>query len=311
MKNSILNLLAQAGDAPLSGVRISSVLGISRVAVWKHIKTLVEEGYAIESSTRGYHLEDSHDLPLPFRFQDTPASVHFFPRLTSTMDKARQMAREGAPHLTAVVAEEQTHGRGRLDRTWLSDRGGLWFTVIVRPDLPPPLAFHVNFAASLCLADTVTSVTGLEVSVKWPNDLLAGGKKLAGLLSEMETRGDMLSFVTIGIGLNVNNNPEKREPNGVSLKTLAGQPVSRPRILSEFLKKFHDLLRDMDTTAIIGQWKTRTSTLGRQVRIETPKELSEGMAVDVDDTGALVLEQADGTLKRIIYGDCFYQGYNS
>jgi BirA family biotin operon repressor/biotin-[acetyl-CoA-carboxylase] ligase len=308
MKQNILNLLALADGRELSGVAISDRLGISRVAVWKHIQGLIQEGYAIGSSSRGYLLEDGPDLPLPCRLQDCPGRVHYFPVLTSTMDRARQMARENAPHLSVIVAGLQTQGRGRLNRSWLSDRGGLWFTVIARPDLPPPLAFHVNFAASLCLADTLNDLTGIHASVKWPNDILAGSKKLAGLLSEMETRGDMLSFVAIGIGLNVNNDPETSQPGAVSLKNLVGHPVSRITILSRFLRALDLTLTDMDLPGVIRRWKQRTSTLGRQVRIETPGAVSEGLAVDVDETGALILQQQDGSRRRVIYGDCFHGG---
>jgi BirA family biotin operon repressor/biotin-[acetyl-CoA-carboxylase] ligase len=124
----------------------------------------------------------------------------------------------------------------------------------------------------------------------------------------------MLSFVTIGIGLNVNNSPEEREPNGISIKTLINKSVSRVLILSDFIQRFSRVLNDLDAdskqcTTIIQQWKTKTSTLGRQVIIQTPGETSQGLAVDVDDSGALMLEQPDGSLKRIIYGDCFYKGH--
>ncbi len=313
MKEKILKRLFISGDKVISGVQISIELGMSRVAVWKHIKKLIEEGYKITSSSKGYKLINPDDLLAPFCFDNEKYHIHFFPKVSSTMDTAREMARNNAQHLTIVVAEEQTKGRGRLNRQWLSSRGGLWFTIILKPDLPPVLSFRVNFAASLCLAKTLRKLFKINASVKWPNDILVNGKKLAGLLSEMETKADMISFVNIGIGLNVNNCPEKKEPNAVSIKNILNKKVSRREILITFLDEFKSELSkiyDRDPNGknidIIDKWKKYTSTIGRQVTIETSESTSNGLAVDVDSSGALILQQDNGIKKKIIYGDCFY-----
>jgi len=307
MKEKILKCLAISGDKVISGVKISSELGISRVAVWKHIKKLNQEGYDIISSSKGYRLKSPHDLLTPFCFDNQKYNIFFFPKLSSTMDTARKMAKNNAGNLSVIIAEEQTEARGRLNRKWLSSKGGLWFTIILKPDLPPALSFKVNFAASLCLARTLIKLFKIDARVKWPNDILVNGKKLAGILSEMETKGDMISFVNIGIGLNVNNSPEKSEPDAVSIKNILQKEVSRKEILLSFLDNFESALVGIHYKNIIDEWKKYTSTIGRKVTIETFGRISNGTAIDVDNSGALILRQKDGTQKRIIYGDCFHK----
>ena len=230
------------------------------------------------------------------------------------MDTAKELARKNTKHFTVVVADEQTNGRGRLNRKWLSSKGGLWFTVILKPQLPPALSFRVNFAASLCLTKTLRKLFSIDANVKWPNDILVNGKKLAGLLSEMETKSDMISFVNLGIGLNVNNSPERDEPNAVSIKNLIGKKVPRRNLLTAFLEEFaleipriYDKNIRQGELSVIDRWKKYTSTIGKQVNIETSDSVFSGVAVDVDESGALIIRQKNGMEKRIIYGDCFHR----
>ncbi len=306
MKEKILKLLGNAQTRYISGVEISNQLGISRVAVWKHMKRLVQEGYDMDSSPKGYRLKSCRDL-LGFSFEKRVSSIRFFPIVDSTMDRAREIAKQGAGHFTVVIAEQQEKGRGRLNRSWLSQKGGLWFTIILKPDLPPQMTFKVNFAASLCLARTLNRLFDINARVKWPNDILVDNKKLVGLLSEMETRGDMISFVNIGIGINVNNQPEQDEPNAVSIRTLVGHEVSRRTILAALLDDFETMLQNILEKNIIDLWKEQSSTIGKRVRIETLNNVYQGVALDVDETGALILEQEDNTTRRVIYGDCFHR----
>ena len=308
IKKEILKNLYLAKGETVSGVRLSDVLNISRVAVWKHIKSLKESGVDVESRPRGYVLLNHDDLLMPFCFRDEFQKRTFhFQELESTMDKAKFLAKKHALHLSVVIAENQTIGRGRLNRKWFSSKGGLWFTLILKPDTPPVLAYIYNFAASLSLSKSLRRIFDGEVSVKWPNDLLLNGKKLAGLLSEMETRGDMVEFLNIGIGINVNNNPKENEPKAISLKDVLHKNISRRLILETFLDDFKALIQKIDCRKIINQWKEQTSTIGSQVRIETLTEIYEGLAVDVDETGALMIKDKTEKIKKIIYGDCFHR----
>lgn len=306
-KETILKILYQAEGETVSGVALSNVLNISRVAVWKHIKVLQEKGFGIQSQAKGYFLANYDDLLLPFCFSpEFEKKIFHFHELETTMDKAKFLAKEKADHLSVVIAENQTLGRGRLNRKWFSSKGGLWFTLILKPETPPPLSYIYNFAASLSLSKSLQQLFDIDVSVKWPNDLLLEGKKLAGLLSEMETRGDMVEFINIGIGLNVNNHPQKYEKNAVSLKNTLNKNISRRLILQAFLDDFKNQIQPLDLQKIIEQWKKHTSTIGSQVRIETLKEIYQGAAIDVDETGALIIQDKKRKRQKIIYGDCFH-----
>ena len=307
IKDEILKILFLAKGETVSGVRLSEMLNISRVAVWKHISALKETGVDVASRPRGYALLNPDDLLLPFCFK---AGFHdrifHFQELESTMDQAKLLAKSQAPHLSVVIAENQTTGRGRLLRKWFSSRGGLWFTLILKPEIPPVLSYIYNFAASLCLSRTLNRLWDLDVKVKWPNDLLLNGQKLAGLLSEMETKGDMTEFLNIGIGLNVNNDPRQYEPKAISIKDVLNREVSRRFILEAFLSDFEDQIQTLDPETLIGLWKKQTATIGSRVRIETFGKIVEGLALDVDETGALILRDKSGEIQKIIYGDCFH-----
>ncbi len=306
-KEKILKILYLAKGEMISGVSLSDGLNISRVAIWKHIKALKKSGFNIESRPKGYVLLNHDDLLLPFCFKkEFQNEIFHFQELETTMDKARFLAKNDAPHLSVVIAENQTIGRGRLNRKWFSSKGGLWFTLILKPDTPPPLSYIYNFMASLSLSTSLRRLFDVNVNVKWPNDLLLNGKKLAGLLSEMETRGDMVEFINIGIGINVNNQPQKHEPKAISLKDVLNKTVSRKLILETFLDDFKNRIQIIDCQNIIDQWKAMTSTIGSHVRIETISDVFEGLAVDVDESGALMVKGKTEKIKKIIYGDCFH-----
>ena len=303
MKSRILQLL-QKIPGPVSGEMLSEALGVSRVSIWKHIRKLQDLGYAIASTPRGYCLEDSGDALFAWEFPGYP--VHYFQEVDSTMSRARQMAREGCPHMTVVIAERQRRGRGRLARTWNSTDGGLYFTVVLRPRIPIMQSCRVNFAVSLAVAKILQTGYGIPARVKWPNDVLVEEKKICGILSEMEAEADMVSFINVGIGINVNNDPTADEPGACSIKGLLGRDVSRRDLMAGFLEAFSIQMDRLASEDIVAEWKRHTLTLGRQVRIVTVRDTVEGRAVDVDETGALILELADGTSRKVVYGDCFH-----
>jgi BirA family biotin operon repressor/biotin-[acetyl-CoA-carboxylase] ligase len=304
MKAEILALLRSRNEI-VSGEELSAALGISRVSVWKHIHKMQDLGYEILSTSGGYRLECSPDILFPWEYQGSAANILYYPEVTSTMDIARDLARKNCPNLTAVIAGRQTQGRGRLKRRWLSDDGGLYFTMVLRPPIPVQLSFRVNFLASLTLARVIREVLQIEAKVKWPNDILVDEHKISGMLSELEAEADRVSFINIGMGINVNNDPSGAEPKASSLQKIAGRPISRKDLLTRFLDEFNGAMKHVDFENVISEWKKYTITLGRRVRIVTQREESEGLAVDVDENGALVLELADGGQKKIIYGDCF------
>jgi len=223
------------------------------------------------------------------------------------MDEAMVLARRGCVDFSVVVAQRQTHGRGRMQRTWLSADGGLYFTVVVRPDIPMMLAGLVNLAAAVVMAKLLRSLYQVEACLKWPNDILVGNHKLCGLLSQMEAEGDQVAHMNIGVGLNVNNAPETEAPMAISLKALLGRPVPRREILVAFLNLFENRMSTFDPDAVISEWKSNNVTLGRTVCVITVKDMVEGTAVDVDAHGGLILQLADGTCQTVMHGDCFHR----
>ena len=305
-KQHIIKILGHA-DHVISGETLSAALGISRVAVWKHIQALVHSGVPILASSKGYRLESDPDSLQPWTFGARQTRIHYQPETSSTMDDAAELARQGCPDFTVVVAQRQTRGRGRMQRDWLSADGGLYFTIVVRPDIPMLLAGLINLAAAVDMADLLRSDYQIDAGLKWPNDILIGKHKICGILSQMEAEGERVAHINIGIGLNVNNAPETEEPIAVSMKTLLGRTIPRRDILTAFLDRFEKRIAAFDPQTVIDQWKTFNVTIGQQVCVFTIKEMIEGTAEDMDANGGLIVRLSDGTLKTVMVGDCFHR----
>ena len=291
----------------VSGETFSARLGISRVSIWKHIKKLQELGYRLESSPKGYCLGGEPDIPYPWELPRFEDRIHYLEEAVSTMDTARELARGGCSDFTVVIVGRQTGGRGRLKRFWDSQIGGLYFTLVIRPEIPPAWSYRYNFAASLVLARTIRRMLDIKVDVKWPNDLLVGEKKVSGMLSEMEAEADRVAFISIGLGLNVNNDIAADVPNAVSLGQVAGKPISRKELLGAFLDNYHAYISTDSLESVVADWKKYTVTLNRAVTIETPVETIRGTAVDVDAGGGLIVHLESGEMRTVVYGDCFHR----
>lgn len=305
MKSKIMAMLGEE-SAPLSGEEISRRLSISRVAVWKHIEGLRKSGAGIESTAKGYRLASSPDTPFPWLFGARAPHIHYQPEVDSTMNLARQLAGSGSPHLTVVVADRQTSGRGRLQRSWQSAEGGLYFSMVLRPEMPPREAPLVNLAVALEVVASLQACCGIAAAVKWPNDVLVGERKIAGILSQMEMEGESLTFLNIGVGVNLNNTPEIDDKPAVSVRQLIGRSVPRPQFLADFLARCDHRLANFSPAEVVAAWKEKTITLGRRVTIATARETHVGLAVDIDEDGGLVLQGDDGSRQTVFHGDCFH-----
>lgn len=304
-KKHILKALQDYGDY-LSGEILSEQLGISRVSIWKHIRSLKEDGYVIDASARGYRLVSSPDLMLPYEFPGLEERIHYFPEIGSTMDAARELARKGAKEGTIVIAEAQAHGRGRLSREWLSPKGGIYFTLILRPRISPAYAPRINLMASVAVATTIKKLFGLNAELKWPNDVLIEDRKVCGILAEMDAEMDVINFVNVGIGINANNPVPQFVETATSLKDVLGREISRKDFLSVLLgeiERQQALLMEAD---LIEEWKKLSGTLNKYVRILSPGEVIVGRAIDIDTTGALILKERSGSLKKALAGDCIH-----
>jgi BirA family biotin operon repressor/biotin-[acetyl-CoA-carboxylase] ligase len=222
------------------------------------------------------------------------------------MNLARDLSTTGCPHFSVVVADKQSAGRGRLQRNWLSAEGGLYFSMVLRPDLLPREAPLVNLAVALEVVATLEACCGIRAAVKWPNDVLVDERKIAGILSQMEMEGESLTFLNIGVGVNLNNAPEIADKPAVSVLQLTGRRAPRAIVLAAFLDRFEQRLANFSRAAVVRDWKEKNITLGRRVTIATAREAHEGLAVDVDDDGGLVLQSEDGSRQTVFHGDCFH-----
>lgn len=304
-KEHIYSILHSATDW-ISGEEIRTQLGISRVAVWKHIQAMTKSGITIESSPKGYRLVENPDSLLPFDFPDRQERIHYHPELPSTMDSAISLAREGCPANTVVIAERQQLGRGRLQRQWASEGGGLYFTIIIRPDVPITQASMFNLAAAVDMTKVLRTKYSIDASVKWPNDILVGEKKICGILSQLESEGGNIDSMAIGIGLNVNNSPAIEVPTATSLSELTGKSLARKEILSSFLDLFEARVTSFDAGKLIEEWRLFNCTIGKKVSITTVNDTFSGTAIDIDDQGGLILQCPDSTRQIIMHGDCFH-----
>jgi BirA family transcriptional regulator, biotin operon repressor / biotin---[acetyl-CoA-carboxylase] ligase len=306
VKAKILTQLAQETKT-ISGERLSEMLGVSRVAVWKQIRQLQQLGYTIEASSKGYRLLSGPDTPFPWIFGERAERVHYYPEVGSTMDIAMELARKGCPDFTVVVADRQDKGRGRLQREWQSAPGGLYFSMILRPKIDPSAGPLINLAAAVDLADVLEALYGIQARLKWPNDVLVDERKLAGILSQMMADPDRIEFVNVGIGINVTNDTRSIRPPAVSIVDLTRHDVSRAEILKSFWDRFEGRFCAGHLLNTVAQWKQRAVTLGRRVKVQTLSGFYEGLAVDVEQSGGLVLQTDEGKRETILYGDCFHQ----
>lgn len=239
-------------------------------------------------------------------------TILFSREVGSTNDWAKELASFGAPEGTVVVAETQTAGRGRLDREWISPRGGLWFSAILRPKrLKPIEAGKLVFVAGLTVAEVLRELYHLPVETKWPNDVLVKGRKVCGILTEMNTKSGKVNYVVVGIGVNANFDVEKVFQDKLrrvttSLNRELGRKVPTDKLLKALLEKlefFYELFLKEGFDPILGQWRRYACFLGHRVEVTSQTKIISGLAYDVDIDGALVLKLGDGTITRVLVGD--------
>ena len=299
----------KAHDDYVCGESLARLLGVSRVAVWKQVRELRAMGYEIKSSRRGYQLESSPDLLLPSEFPGWESKIHYASLADSTMHLARTLARRGADEGTLVIAEQQIAGRGRLDRSWLSPRGGVYMTLVTRPRVAPSQAPLINLLVAVAVSDVIERLYGLPARVKWPNDVLIEGRKVCGILAEMEAECDAVRFVNVGVGLNANSLISGEQPSAVSLLELLGAPIDRVRLVREIVGGIFSRLPQLTGDSILDEWRTRTVTIGREVRIAAAGSDVRGIAIGITASGALLVRDSDGQTHEVVAGDCLQARY--
>ena len=311
MKSKILEILEKKGDY-VSGEEISKEIGISRAAVWKHIKKLRELGYEIDSKTNeGYKLIKSPEKQIEFeleRMLDTKLigkKILFFEEVDSTNNKAKQIAldeKEGA----VVISEVQTSGRGRRGREWQSPKGGIYVSFILKPNVSPERAPQLTLVSSLALVETLNSIDGnLNAKIKWPNDVLIKGKKISGILTELSADMEKINYIVVGVGVNVNTDINSLPETATSLKLEMREEVSVKLFLKSFLEHYDSIYQeylDGGINKIIQRWKDNSDTLSKNVKIIGINETYEGLAKDIDENGALIL-RVDNKEIKVYSGD--------
>ena len=318
LDTQILQALRQS-DHGVSGADLCRRLGVSRTAVWARIEALRALGYDIAANPhQGYRLLQSPDKlfapDLLARLGPTKIigrDIRVLDRAVSTNDVLETFAHAGHPEGLVVFAEAQTKGRGRLGRQWSSPSGkGLWFSVLLRPSLPPRETTQLTAAAATALVRAIHAETGLSVEIKWPNDILIGGCKAAGILTELSSDLDHVRHVILGIGINVSQTPSDFPPDlrkvATSLRQAAGKPIDRAGLAAAVLRELDRdyrriLARQFETLA--EEWESHCTTLGQQVAIHQGPRILYGRAESLDSTGALLLRTDHGRLERITGGD--------
>lgn len=310
--------LIEAKGTAVSGQQLADEFGISRTAVWKHIKELEELGYEIASvKKKGYSLISQPDTLEPSGLQPLlktrmiGRNMVYRQSCASTQIIAHQLAQEGTPEGTVAITEEQTAGRGRMARVWDSAYGkGIWMSVILRPDVVPQKAPQFTLVAAVAMVRAIEEVTGLKPEIKWPNDILIKGKKCTGILTELQSDADGIQALIIGIGLNVNQEQtdfdKAIQDIATSLKIESGKHVSRQEMVRSilfYLEQYTDLYIEQGFGILKVLWESYSSTIGSKVRARLPKETLEGIAEGITDDGVLQLRTADGKLHAIYSAD--------
>lgn len=316
---TILHLFREAGSGFVSGERISRELQVTRSAVWKHINGLRAAGYIIEAvPSRGYHLLSRPDIlsldEVRERLLTSCIGRQMFCRAqtTSTNADAFRLAEDGAGEGTTVIAEAQSGGKGRRGRVWSSPSGvNLYCSVVLRPAIMPHEAPQLTFLSAVAVARTIERTTGLKTEIKWPNDLLVNGRKVAGLLNEMSAETDRVNFVILGIGVNLNMTsgqfPADVRTPATSLLLELGHPVNRAEFTAAMLGELDRLYSDFLCRGFgpsREEWQQRCNARGREVLVsEGGNDVARGMFAGIDGDGALLLRLPNGLEERILSGD--------
>lgn len=317
-RETILSLFSQTPDGFVSGERISEELGISRTAVWKHIRNLRQAGYQIEAiPSRGYQLQQSPDVLMPEAIQSglecqvVGSQIRVFDETDSTNLQASRLADEGGVDGLVVIADRQIAGKGRMGRQWESPGGvNLYASVILRPSILPFEAPKLTFLSAVAVCRAIKKCTDLQPTVKWPNDVLLGGAKVAGLLNEMSSETDQVHYVVLGIGVNLNMRSEQfpddlRYP-ATSLAIAAGEPVSRlvfTRTLLQEIDSLYQIYLEHGSTAIFAAWTELCDLTGKSVQVDCNNLLIEGTMVGLGDDGALLVRTPAGKIENVYAGD--------
>lgn len=306
-KQALLQALSAAEGSYISGQQLAQRLGVSRAAVHKAAAALSAQGYTLEAvSRRGYRLVGGD----PFCVEaagDYPAPIHLYDRLESSNQTAKRLALSGAPHGTLVLTNQQSAGRGRMGRKFESPAGqGIYLSLLLRADIPAADAQTVTVSAAVAVCRAVKALCGLELSIKWVNDLYYHGKKVCGILTEAgaDLESGRLEWLVVGIGLNFTTPPEAFP---AELRRLAGSlfpggpaPVSRVALAAAIARELLTLCPAFDC---LEEYRTRCFVPGHWVTVCTDRETYAALALSIDDAGRLVVRRENGREEALQHGE--------
>lgn len=324
MKKAILEVLKKNKNFFVSGEELSNALGVTRTAVWKYINKLKKEGYKIESvSRKGYKLLEEPDIlsteELMIELENSKLGnqIHYFETIDSTNNYAKKIAQDGFEEGTIVLSDEQTGGRGRLGRNWVSPPGtGLWMSIILRPNIEPFEAAKITEIAAGAVAKAIDRLTDAEPGIKWPNDIIINKKKVCGILTEMSAELNYINFVVVGIGINVNTEefPQGIDEIATSIKKATGMHISRKdlflTIIREFEGLYYDFIEAGSLEKTIKICKEKSVVIGKKVRIINKDKVMIAEALDINKNGELVIRKENGEIINIISGEISVRGIN-
>lgn len=316
----IITLLKSHKSEYLSGQDISEPLMLSRAAVWKHIKRLQSLGYKIDSSPKlGYKLTKTTELLLPWEVNDGLETklfgkrIYYFDTINSTQNFAIELASRPQENGTVVIAGKQTQGRGRLNRKWISPSGGIWISVILRPEFEISASTLFPIISSLALSFAIEKVLKIKPDIKWPNDLTIHNKKVAGILVDVSAESGKIDYLILGVGINFKIDAREAEKtikntgNYYGVTTLLNKnsktnPVQLVQAFLLELERLYNLFLYGNSEYIIKQWTKRSSTIGKKVSISSSSGPIFGRAVKIDRDGALVISSKE-KMHRVLVGD--------
>ena len=319
----VLTFLQTHNTEYLSGQDLSDVLRISRVAVWKHIKKIQELGYNVESKQKlGYKLISNSELLLPWeitsnlRTKTIGKQAYYFDSIDSTQNQALKMAQDVANDGTIIVAAKQTGGKGRDGRKWISPKGGIWISIILHPKFDISITTLFPIASSLALSLAIEKIFSIKPELKWPNDLTIKGKKVAGMLVDVSLESNRIENLVLGVGINFDVNAKQIEkslkgtPNFYGVSSLSDQkqnikPIQLVQTFLLELEKIYKSLNEKQITKIISEWTSRSSTIGKNVELNTTDSKIKGKAIKIDDDGALIVSE-NNKIHKVIAGDIIH-----
>lgn len=318
MRKRLLEAFTNANGEFLSGQALADILGCSRTAIWKHIEELRKDGFILEAvRKKGYRIVSTLDnvseneIRLGLQTNKLGKTIHYLESTESTQKIAHQLSQDGCPEGTIVIAEEQTNGRGRLTRHWHSPKQtGIWMSVVLRPNLPPHKAPQFTLITAVAVVQAIEDLCDIHPEIKWPNDILIDGKKVTGILTELQADSDKIHSIIIGIGINVNQSkdqfPNELHSIATSLAIESGEKIVRAALIQKILanlERYYQVYLEQGFTPLKILWESYAISIGKEIIARTISGDITGKAIGISNEGVLKIQDHNGQIHDIYSAD--------